>query len=720
MARRSIRAPVARKARQARVRATRPTRVPRDTRVSKTGFALKQFGKRMRRAAASTAKLIFRWLFDFSLRIFVVAAIIFSGAVCYYYAKLPAPFELTDGRVRGSVTLLDRNGGVFAWRGEQFGGAVTPSSVSGHLRNAVLATEDKRFYRHFGISPRGIASAILINLREGRGPLQGHGGSTITQQVAKLLCLGVEFDPARGINEVEFEKDCRKTTVWRKIKEVPFAVAMELKYTKDEILTVYLNRVYLGAGAQGFEAASQRYFGKSSASVTAAEAAMLAGLLVAPSRYSPTRNLARAQKRASVIISLMEQQGYLTASEAVEARNHPAVLSDAAANRSGGYFADWVMESGPSFLTNSTTEDVVIRTTFDDRIQTAAEEAINHVFETKVRDGSKAQIAIVVASPDGAVRAMVGGRKSRAVGQFNRATQALRQTGSSFKPFVYAAALEAGYGPLTVVKDEPVSISVPGFGRWSPKNYTGEFLGDITVADAFALSVNSIAVKLTEAVGRVRVMEIARGLGAGKEYTEGPALALGVSETTLLELTGSYAGLLNGGVFTAPYGLVEIKLKDAKEPLLRKVDGRRAQVISKKTARQLVYLMHQTVERGTGTRAKLGSHPAAGKTGTTQSAKDAWFIGFTADYVAGVWMGYDDNTPLRAVTGGGLPAEIWRETMARIHEGIPPKALPMDLPWPKTERALETGTAKIEEQPTTRGGFFETLRRLLGGGNAGR
>ena len=672
---------------------------------------------RLRHAVVAAAKTMFRWLFAFALRIFIICTLIFLGAVYYYYAKLPEPIELTDGRIRGSVTLLDRNGTVFAWRGEQFGGTVTPSNVARHLRNAVLATEDKRFYRHFGISPRGIASAVLINLREGRGPLQGHGGSTITQQVAKLLCLGVEFDPAGEISEAEFEKDCRRTTIWRKIKEVPFAVAMEIKYTKDEILTVYFNRVYLGAGAQGFEAASQRYFGKSAASVSAAEAAMLAGLLVAPSRYSPTRNLARAQRRASLIVSLMEEQGYLTAGEAAEARNYPAVLSDAAANRAGGYFADWVMESGPSFLTRSTTEDVLIRTTFDGRIQIAAEEAIEHVFDTKVREGSRAQVAIVVASPDGAVRAMVGGRKSRAVGQFNRATQALRQPGSSFKAFVYAAALEAGYGPLSIVRDEPISVNVRGSGRWSPKNYTGEYLGDITVADAFAQSINSVAVKLTESVGRDRVREIARGLGAGNEFSEGPALALGVSETTLLDLTGSYAGILNGGISVAPYGLVELKLKGDKKPLIGQVGGNQRRAVSEKTARQLVYLMNQTVERGTGTRARLAMHPAAGKTGTTQSAKDAWFIGFTADYVAGVWMGYDDNTPLSGVTGGGLPAEIWRETMARILDENPPRPLPMDLPGLRRERSPEADSAK---QPAAGGGLFEAIRRLLGGGNSSR
>ena len=720
MARKPIRAPKAHMANSGRTKAVRSNSGSRRSIISKFKFAVGRARRRLSRATISAAKAVFYWLLAIALRIFLITALIFVGAVFYYHSRMPEAFTLTDGRIRGSVTFLDRDGDVFAWRGEQFGGTVTPSNVARHLRNAVLATEDKRFYRHFGISPRGIASAIIINLREGRGPLQGHGGSTITQQVAKLLCLGVEFDPTGEISEAEFERDCRRTTIWRKIKEVPFAVAMEIKYSKDEILTVYLNRVYLGAGAQGFEAASQRYFGKSAAVVNASEAAMLAGLLAAPSRYSPTQNLDRAQKRAAVIVSLMEEQGYLTSSEAAEARKTPAALSDAAANKAGVYFADWVMESGPAFLTRSTTEDVLIRTTFDNRIQIAAEEAIEHIFETKVRKGSKAQVAIVVLSPDGAVRAMVGGRKPRAVGQFNRATQALRQPGSSFKPFVYAAALETGYSPLSVVKDEPISVYVPGSGRWSPKNYTGEYLGDITLADAFAKSINSVAVKLSESVGRERVKRIARGLGAGTEFSNGPSLALGVSETTLLDLTGAYAGILNRGEAVEPYGLVELKLQGDGKPLIGRVKGRRAQVISERVARQLVYLMHQTVERGTGTRARLDKHPAAGKTGTTQSAKDAWFIGFTADYVAGVWMGYDDNTPLRGVTGGGLPAAIWRETMTRIHDGVPSKPLPMALPGPQQNLRLESDSGAPDENPSAGGGLFESIRRFFGGGSGNR
>lgn len=606
-----------------------------------------------------------------------ITVIVFAIWTGYYYVQLPTPEAQVDGRTSGSVTMLDRDGEVFAWRGEQFGGLIRVETVSPYLKNAVVATEDKRFYKHFGISPRGIASAMRINLSEGRGPLQGHGGSTITQQVAKILCLGNDFDPEGTISEQEFEADCRKTTMARKIKEIPFSLAMELKYKKDEILMIYLNRAYLGAGAQGFEAASQRYFGKSAAVVDPAESALLAGLLVAPSYYAPTRNLQRSQDRASVILSLMRDQDYLSGEEYDLAMQNPAVLSDAAQAVAGGYFADWVMEAGPAFLTRSTTEDVIIKTTFDARVQQAAEDALEYVFENNVREGSNAQAAIVVMSADGAVRGMVGGRKLKVAGQFNRATQALRQTGSSFKPFVYAAALDLGYRFDSTVEDAPLTMNIPGSGKWSPKNYTGKYLGPITLTEALAYSINTAAVRISEAVGRETVRLVAQEFGVKSELDIGPALALGTSESTLLEMTGAYAGILNGGTSVKPYGLIELSLQGDNAPLMGKAGGLGERVITESAARQLVYMMNQVVEIGSGRRAQLADRPAAAKTGTTQGARDAWFIGFTADHVVGVWMGYDDNSKLSGVTGGGVPAEIWKQAMVRINEGLPVKPLPM-------------------------------------------
>lgn len=671
----------------------RPSRKSKATMSRKTTRSRKKAAPSRRRSRNPLVWLVasvFRLIWGIGWRVTALVVLAVAGAVLYYAATLPPVNNLLDARARGSVTLLDREGKVFAWRGEQFGGQITAQTVSPYLKDAVIATEDKRFYGHFGISPRGIASAVRINLSEGRGPLSGHGGSTITQQTAKLLCLGTEYDPASGMTEAEFETDCRRTTLTRKIKEAVYAMAMELRYSKDDILTIYLNRAYLGAGARGFEAAAQRYFGRSANELLPAEAAMLAGLLVAPTRYAPTADLQRSQDRAAVIIGLMEDQGYLTASQAADARQNPARLSAAAEARAGGYFADWVMDQGPGFLTNETTEDVVIRTTFDQKIQSSAEEALQWVFENKVREGSKAQTAIVVMSADGAVRAMVGGRKFKGVaGQFNRAIQAKRQTGSAFKPFVYAAALDLGYSPNDTVIDEPYCIDVPGSGRWCPSNYDKSYAGRVTLTDALARSLNIPAVKVFERVGREAVANIASDFGIESDLAVGPALALGTSESTLLEMTGAYAGILNGGSSVEPYGLVELMLKGDDEPLLTQEGGIVERVVTESAARQLIYMMSQVIERGTGTRAQLPGRPAAGKSGTTQAARDAWFIGFTADYVTGVWMGYDDNTPLTGVTGGGLPAEVWKETMLRIHEGVPVRPLPMIAPEPSSQVATE-------------------------------
>uniref|UniRef100_UPI003B528764 transglycosylase domain-containing protein n=1 Tax=Roseovarius indicus TaxID=540747 RepID=UPI003B528764 len=664
----------------------------------------------------------FRLVWAATWRITAVFVLIIGMAVLYTYSTLPDVREVLDGRARGSVTLRDRDGEVFAWRGDQFGGVVTAETVSPHLKNAVVATEDRRFYRHFGISPRGVASAIRINLSEGRGPLSGHGGSTITQQTAKLLCLGVQFDPDVWESEQDYVQDCRRTTLWRKAKEAIYSLSMEAKYTKNEILSIYLNRAYMGSGAFGAEAAAQRYFGKHAAEVTAQEAAMMAGLLTAPTRLAPTSNLERSQDRAATVLRLMREQGYLSEAEMEEAQANPATLSEAAEAQTGGYFADWVMESGPDFFTRDTTEDVLIRTTLDQRIQRAAEEALKTVFEEKVKDGSKAQAAIVVMSADGAVRAMVGGRKTKVTGAFNRATMANRQTGSAFKPFVYATALELGYSHNSTVVDEPYCLSIPGSGRWCPENYTRKHYGRVTLTDALRRSLNVPAVKVSEAVGREKVRKVASDFGIESSLADGPALALGASESTLLEMTGAYAGILNGGSSVTPYGLVELTLLGEDTPLMGTGGGIGERVIREEAAKELIFMMNQVVMSGTGGRAKLPDREVAGKTGTTQAARDAWFLGFSADYVAGVWMGYDDNSPLQGVTGGGLPAEIWRETMIRVHEGLEARPLPMlrgqDV---ASDRDIDPRPEQPQQQQPTQGrgesAVERILRDLLGGGN---
>lgn len=657
---------------------------------------------------------IIRWIFaliwKITWRSAMVVSLIVGLAVAYVYTSLPELDELLDGRAQGSVVLRDRNGDVFAWRGDQFGGAVTATSVSEHLKNAVIATEDKRFYRHIGVSPRGVASAVRINLREGRGPLSGHGGSTITQQTAKLLCLGVAFDKDQWESEAAYVADCRRGSMARKVKEAIYALAMEAKYSKNDILSIYLNRAYMGGGAYGAEAAAQRYYGKSSAALNPSEAASIAGLLTAPSRLAPTSNLKRSQDRAATVLRLMNDQGFLSDADTAKWQANPAILSEAAQAKAGGYFADWVMSTGPEFFTNNTTEDVIISTTLDQRIQSAAEDGLAWVFENKVREGSKAEAAIVVMSADGAVRAMVGGRKSKVSGAFNRAVQAKRQTGSAFKPFVYATALELGYSHQDTVLDAPYCLNIPGSGEWCPRNYTNKHYGEVSLEYALKQSLNIPAVKISEAVGRDNVRKVAGDFGIASDLADGPALALGASESSLLEMTGAYAGILNGGSSVTPFGLVELKLQGEDEPLMGTGGGIGERVISDGAARELIYMMSKVVTEGSGARAQLPGWQVAGKTGTTSAAKDAWFIGFTADYVTGVWMGYDDNTPLTGVTGGGLPAEIWNEVMRRVTEGMSPSALPAFTPKPKPQPLLP-------QRQNNRENVLEQLLRGILGGN---
>jgi len=626
-------------------------------------------------------------------RLGLAGALVLAATTGFYYTQLPAVENLFDGRGTGSVTMLDRHGNVFAWRGEQYGGELGVRDVSPHLLHAVIAAEDRRYYRHFGVDPLGVIRAMAVNLRAGR---LVQGGSTLTQQVAKNVFLTAE------------------RSIQRKLKELPMALALELKYSKDQILSIYLNRVYLGAGTYGFEAASQRYFGKSARLLNPAEAAMLAGLLRAPSRYAPTNDLGRAQGRASVIVRAMEQEGYLSQTQVIQALADPAKLSVAAAARAGGYFADWVMETAPAYLAKETTEDVTIATTFDATLQRAVEDALAAVFETKVKEGSVAQAAIVVMTPSGEVRAMVGGHAT-GVGLFNRATHAKRQTGSAFKAVVYAAALEAGMSPLDIVIDEPLRI-----GNWSPQNYNGKYRGAVTLTEALAKSINTVAVRVSERTGQDRVRALAAAMGITTPLAPGPAIALGTSEATLIDMTGAFATIANRGRAASPRGIREIHLRGDDTALLREAGGPGARALSERSAGLLTGMLRQVIETGTGRRARLADREAAGKTGTTQAARDAWFIGFTADYVVGVWMGNDDNAPLTGVTGGGLPAEIWRETMTRIHRGVPPS--PLYMVSPDSGQILlsgdpggDPGGGSRRRATVVERVFFDVLRSLTGG-----
>tara|TARA_B100000963_G_scaffold204401_1_gene177994 strand:+ start:873 stop:3017 length:2145 start_codon:yes stop_codon:yes gene_type:complete len=668
------------------------------------------------RAAGSFAKLI-NFLLKFIIHFFlgwaikgtIVIALIISIAVFYYKINLPALNDMLDARAKGSVILLDKNKDTFAWRGEQFGAIAHANNISIHLKNAIIAVEDKRFYRHFGISPRGITGAIRINLREGRGALTGHGGSTITQQTAKLLCLGKPYKAEVWKSESQYEANCRQSSLWRKLKEALFAVALELEFTKDEILTLYLNRVFLGAGSRGFQAASQRYFDKSASALNPAEAAMLAGLLVAPSRYAPTNNLLKSQKRANIILNLMEQQGLLSSELATFYKENPAKISIKASQKAGGHFADWVMQSAPYFFTSKTTEDVTIETTFDPKIQEAAEAVLEYIFKEKVDPNSKAQVAIVIMSPDGAVRAMIGGRQLQVLGAFNRSTQALRQPGSAFKPIVYAAALEQGYKPNDLIRDEAFEIKIPGSGTWTPQNNEKKFNGIVSLTDALSESLNIPAIKLALRVGMENIGQISKGLGINSKISTNPSVALGVSETTLLDLTSAYGTILNDGIRVLPYGLEKLSLETGGTFSNKTPSPKNERVLRSETSHGMIYMLEKALSNGTGKKALFPNWEAAGKTGTTQDARDAWFIGFTSEYIAGVWMGYDNNEPLTGVTGGGLPAEIWSLIMNKIHNNINPKPLPMK----KRKLALIPNIIDSEFKPKTRQRADSLIDKLL-------
>jgi len=515
------------------------------------------------------------------------------------------------------------------------------------LPKAVMAIEDRRFYSHPGIDARGLARAMWVNLRSGKFV---QGGSTITQQLAKNLFLTPE------------------RTLKRKVQEVLLALWLERTYSKDEILTLYLNRVYLGSGVYGVDAAAKKYFGKSARNVTLLEAATLAGLLKAPSHYNPSSDPEAAKQRAAVVLKSMVDAGFISSNQNVAAlAGSPTLGKAAASDRVGRYFADWVYDQVSSYVGTS-DRDLVVVTTIDLRLQNIAETELQRIIAAEGPKRGVSQAALVMMTPDGAVRAMVGGRDYQE-SEFNRATQAMRQPGSAFKLFVFLAALEAGMAPDDHIVDSPIQIR-----NWRPENYQNKYYGDVTLREAFARSLNSVAVQLYLKTGGTAVEKAATRLGITADLNPDPALALGSSEVNLLELTQAYAVFANQGQGVWFRGIDEIRDSTGAVLFRRSGDGP-GRVVESRQVNQMNDMMTAVVEWGTGKSAALG-RPAAGKTGTSQDFRDAWFMGFTAELVTGVWVGNDDNKPMDKVTGGTLPALIWRSVMSKALEGTPPQPLP--------------------------------------------
>lgn len=590
--------------------------------------------------------------------------ILFGGLLFWYGLNLPDTSGLYNVRQTPSISIIATDGEVLSHRGDLMGGYTTVADLPPYVPAAVLATEDRRFYYHFGIDPIGIARAIVINWRAGA---YVQGGSTITQQLAKNVFLKPE------------------RTLSRKIEEMVLAVWLELRFTKEEILTLYLNRVYFGGGAYGLEAASERYFRKPARALTLQEAAMLAGLLKAPSRYSPTNDIDLARQRAAIVLENMVEAGYISAEEAQMAAVAPASLQGYAARGSINYFVDWVAEALPDYAGKPDT-DVRVITTIDPDLQREAERVVATMLETEGARVDASQAALVAMTPDGAVRAMVGGR-SYAQSQFNRAVQAKRQAGSAFKPIVYLTAMERGLTPDTLRIDRPLN-----YGGWSPANYGGRFEGEMTLRTAFAKSVNTIAVQVAHEVGIRNVIATARRLGLQEDLPSNLSLALGTGSVSLLELTAAYAAFANGGYGVIPHGIEEVR-SEAGEELYRRQGSGIGRIADARAIGQMNNMMKAVMVYGTGRNAALDDRPTGGKSGTSQDFRDAWFIGYSADIVVGVWVGNDDGKPMKNVTGGTLPARMWHEFMVRTQANVPVAQLP-DMP-------AVAGTAEVVTAPAS-------------------
>ncbi len=595
-----------------------------------------------------------------------VWALIFLVAFFAVFAvDLPDTSRLYDVQRQPSVSYLDRSGGLLAVRGSQAAAQIDLDKLPPYVPQAFIAIEDRWFYWHFGFNPWGIVRSQIYNFQhrgEG-GPLRG--GSTITQQLARNLFLNLSQNYRR------------------KAQELILAVWLEAKFSKQQILELYLNRVYFGAGAYGIEAASQRYFGKPATLLTLGESALLAGVMKGPSRYSPVASTDRAARRATIVLDEMVQAGFITPADRDQAFRTRVRVNPVLANQRAQYFIDWVDDQVRAIV-GEPTEDLVVETTLDLPLQASAEQAVRQGVAAAKAQGVE-QGALVSLDGEGRIRAYVGG-VNYVQTQFDRATMARRQAGSAFKPFVYLTAMEAGRTPDTPVVDEPVKI-----GTWAPRNYTGQFLGPITIRTALAQSVNTVAARLANEVGTANVAATARRLGITSAIQEDPSMALGAVEVSPLEMAQAYAPFANGGVFAKGYGIERVRTATGQVLYDHGVDrSPRQVVIGQPALAYMISMMRGVVQTGTGTRANVPGYDLAGKTGTTSDYRDAWFIGYTGGFVTAVWVGKDDNKPMNRVTGGAAPAGIWRDYMTAALPRLKVRPIPGgNLPEPPPDSPID-------------------------------
>jgi penicillin-binding protein 1A len=590
-----------------------------------------------------------RFLLKITLLGIIYGSIAAFVLLAYYAHDLPDVSKIDENIRQPSITLYDKENKPIATIGDLYGDYIEYKSFPKTLIDAVTSTEDRKFFKHSGIDMWGMARAGFVNFFAGRVV---QGGSTITQQLAKNVYLSHE------------------RTFKRKIQELALALYLENKFTKQQILTMYLNRIYMGNGNYGMDAAARSYFGKTVSEINLQESAILAGLLKAPSHYSPVNNPQLALKRAGQVLVNMVNNGAIKSSQLPKSGRlgYNFAQAKARVQNKAPYFTDWIREQLPDYIGQYSSGNIEIYTTIDAQLQHIADEVVARSLAANGQKHDVGQGAMVVMSPSGAVLAMTGG-KSYTASQFNRATQALRQPGSAFKLFVYLAALESGYTPDTIVSDTPISI-----GSWSPENHDNAFLGDITIREALAKSVNTVAVKVAKDVGMGRVRNMAYKLGVTSEVKNDLSSALGTSEVTLLELTGAYAHLASNGNAVWTHGINEIKING--ESVYKRQKSGEERVLSQRATMQMNSMLMSVVQSGTGHNAKL-PFDVAGKTGTTQNLRDAWFIGFTSDYVAGVWMGNDDASSMDRIAGGSLPALIWKDFMRAAELGKSPANIPV-------------------------------------------